>query len=401
MVRKRTAEASRNRNGRRRELSAGLSLLFVVFGLGACRDDAPERAERCIWQIGTISSDAAEPGFDGVPVLQGIRFGIAHANRDRKLPCRLELVERPADTPQKTREAAAELAENDRVVAVVGPYSSAAVERASPSFAEGDLPVLAPTATRADLEVLDRAHFFRLIATDVVEGDSAARFVTEVAGAQRVVSINEPSGYARTLSGALTDRLASIVVDAAELEEDPDFQDVVTKIAKAEPDAIFFSGTGAALAELVTEAEAGDLDLLFAAPSTAKDPGLLGVDAARGALIFCSCADPASSSDSEVRAWATDFQKDIGEAPGPFALEAFEAVQIVATAVADSGFTRDSPIAEIREGIATWAHGSAYLGLTKAYAFDSRGELMDAPVFVYQVSRTGWREVGRVADLVG
>ncbi|MFN2524644.1 MAG: branched-chain amino acid ABC transporter substrate-binding protein [Actinomycetota bacterium] len=399
---KRTAEASRSTSIEcRRALRSTLGIALVLT-LSACPGtDEPPRAEPCVWQLGTISSDRAEPGFEGGPVLRGIRFGIVAANREEKFACRLELVERSAPPAGRQLETAAhEMGAADRLVAVIGPYSSSAVDGASAAFAESGVPLFVPSAARADLNIADRTRFFRLIAHDDVEGEAAGRFLTEVAGARRVVLVSEQSDYAQAVAEALSRSLGSIVVDADELEDPAELEEVVGAAKKAAPDAIFFSGTGATLAQLISSAEGAGLDVLFTAPSTGKDPGLLGLSEARGALIFCSCADPAASSDSEMRGWATDFQREMGEAPGPFSLEAYEGVQMVAAALAGSGFTRDSPPAEIREGIAAWAHANAYPGLSKTYAFDSQGELEEAPVFVYQVSSSGWREVGKVDDLI-
>ncbi|HEX2241000.1 MAG TPA: branched-chain amino acid ABC transporter substrate-binding protein [Actinomycetota bacterium] len=396
---KRPAVSHKLRRGRR-GLAGSLSFVVGIFGAGACSDDPQPRAERCVWEIGTIASDAAEPGFSGIPVLQGLRFGITRANRER-LPCRLELVEISAARGKELRDAAADLTARDRMVAVVGPYSSAALETAMPSFAAADIPVLAPTAARAALDLVDRSRFFRLIATDESEGEAAGRYLDEVAGAERVVLVRRDSGYTRALSDALSRTLGPVLVDADEAEQDEPFDEVIGAVQKAEPDAIFFAGPGAELAELAAAASAAELDVLFAGPSIAKDPGLLGLSEAQGAVIFCSCADPASSSDSELRRWATDFQKEIGEAPGPFAIEAFESIQLVAAALADSGLSRESSPEELRESIPTWAHSHSWPGLTKTYGFDTQGELGDPPVFVYQVSGSGWREVGRVDDLTG
>jgi hypothetical protein len=105
---------------------------------------------------------------------------------------------------------------------------------------------------------------------------------------------------------------------------------------------------------------------------------------AEGALSVCSCADVSSSLDLAARRFIQTFQSENGTAPGPYALEAWDAGRVIVAGLHAAGPSR----AELR----SWLTGqSRFRGLGNSYHWVG-GELVSPSTFVraYEVVGGRW-----------
>jgi branched-chain amino acid transport system substrate-binding protein len=101
------------------------------------------------------------------------------------------------------------------------------------------------------------------------------------------------------------------------------------------------------------------------------DPAFLELagGAAEHAVAFCSCGDVSTSLDLAAQRFIQDYQAQYGSAPGPYAVEGWDAAHLVVRGVRDGGPSRAAVIAAL-SGI------GAAEGLGGPYAFVG-GELAD------------------------
>jgi branched-chain amino acid transport system substrate-binding protein len=125
-------------------------------------------------------------------------------------------------------------------------------------------------------------------------------------------------------------------------------------------------------------------------------PGLRDADfiedagaAAEGALAVCPCADVSNSLDLAARRFIQTFQSENGTAPGPFALEGWDAARAIVTGLDAAGPSRTE--------LASWLGGLArFDGLGSSYRWVD-GELVSASTHVrtYEVVGGRWVLAGQ------
>jgi len=106
--------------------------------------------------------------------------------------------------------------------------------------------------------------------------------------------------------------------------------------------------------------------------------------AAEGALSVCSCADVSNSLDLAARRFIQTYQSENGTAPGPYALEAWDAARVIVAGLDASGPSR--------AGLASWLSDvTRFDGLASSYRWMG-GELVSPSTFIraYEVIGGRW-----------
>jgi branched-chain amino acid transport system substrate-binding protein len=384
-------------------------LAFALIG-AACGGDDDEggsdaggggEKQDCTWEIGTLGALSGDLATIGGPIFKGIEYGVERANEDAGLPCTLELNSQDSQGSEDQAPALAQtLAQTEDLVGIIGPYFSGETQASGDTFDEAGIPFLTPSATNPDLSGNGWTGFFRLVGTDAQQGEEAATYLSDVAGAKAVVVMNDNSEYGKPLSDVVAETLGdAALTNIAINPEETDHSAEISKAKAADPDAIFFGGYQPEYSELLKQAADAGLNVQWASGDGSKAPELAEDPSAQGAVVFCPCDDPAVSTNPEANQFAKDFEADVGEPPGTYAVEGFDGVQALAAGLKAGGYDADSDIAEIRSGLVDWLHSNAYEGLSKTYEFDDTGEIGTVSIFAYQVEGDNFKQLGLVSEL--
>lgn len=150
-------------------------------------------------------------------------------------------------------KAAAETAAGDhRVVAVIGTSCSVAAAAASPILSEAGLVMIsssntAPSLT-SDLQGNPGANYhagyYRVSSNDLYQAQAVAEFVHNQLGLHRMAAIHDGDPYTTGITAAFTTAFESLGGAVTAIEEvsrgDTDMIPVLTRIAAANPEGIFF-----------------------------------------------------------------------------------------------------------------------------------------------------------------
>ena len=153
-------------------------------------------------------------------------------------------------------------------------------------------------------------------------------------------------------------------------------------------DAVVWTGGAEALEPLLD----ADPELLtVVGTSRLKTEGGIGVGVShpvRRLVTVCACADVTLTLDPRLQRFVHDFQTESGSAPGPFAVEAYDAGRLLMTLAREHGGGR-AAVAEALRARTTID------GLLGAYRFDARGSLRSGPegVGVWRASGSRWLPV--------
>jgi len=132
------------------------------------------------------------------------------------------------------------------VVAIAGHTFSGSTAAAIPIYNEARLPMLSPSATRADLTLGDQDVFNRIPFTDDLQGQFAAEYLYNVLGFTKIAIMHDGDAYgkgvAERVSGVFVGLGGEVVAVEAITPGETDYSAVLTDVGAAAPEAIYFGG---------------------------------------------------------------------------------------------------------------------------------------------------------------
>lgn len=162
-------------------------LLFVIASLSGCGSKPV---------IGVLLPMSGDAGSYGESMKEAIDLALAEAEADGSLPADLTLVWGDSATdPVKGREEIQRLAGQGAKLIITGTTSGTA-RAFLPELEDSDVIALSPSASAPSL-TKDSKRFFRLFASDELEGQRAGRFLFEDQGKSSVLIFSQDSEQAR------------------------------------------------------------------------------------------------------------------------------------------------------------------------------------------------------------
>lgn len=297
---------------------------------------------------------------------------------------RLELV--VADDSAQTARAMAvaeRLRDNPRVVAVVGHLTSSTSIAAADIYTSGPHPVveISPSASSPDLTGVSR-YTFRVCATDLVHGAALAHFARGRLGAPSAAILYQNDDYGRgiasTFEAEFTRLGGTIGQKDPYLSGRTDVGPYLERIQRVgRPQTLMIAGDragGAAILRLIRQRG-------IAVPVMGGDAltGIQSEGALAEGVYLTSNYLPELDGDRNARFLRAYQAASGGELPDHRGAGAYDAIYLIAQAIADGGPSRRA----IRDALA--AVGStrpAYQGVTGRIAFDERGDVPEKGVVV-------------------
>jgi branched-chain amino acid transport system substrate-binding protein len=132
------------------------------------------------------------------------------------------------------------------VVAIAGHTFSGSTAAAIPIYNEARLPMLSPSATRADLTGGDQDVFNRIPFTDDIQGQFAAEYLYNVLGVTKLAIMHDGEAYGKGLAEKVQEVFmglgGEVVAYEAVTPGETDYSAVLTDVGAADPEAIYFGG---------------------------------------------------------------------------------------------------------------------------------------------------------------
>jgi branched-chain amino acid transport system substrate-binding protein len=356
--------------------------------------------------IQTISGDTASLGQDQVRAIE-----IAIADKGQLLGHDIELqVEDGLCSAEGGTAAAQKIAADPQVVAVIGTSCSGAAVPAAPILDDAGIPLISgsntsPFLTQAPFGTEGEDHapnYFRTAHNDLIQGAAAARFAFEECGVTKAASIHDGDPYTSGLAGAFDDAFKELggeqVLATAVGVDDTDMRPVLTEVAAAGAEIVFFPIFQPAADFIVKQAKEIDglqNTVLMSADGTLSDtfveigetkqaPACPGLDGAVPGVYHSGPATPTGGTYAE---FVTKYEDEYGEKP----IQAFHAHSYDATNVLFAAI--ESVAAEGEDGslqigkqalIDAIAGTSGFEGLTGTIECDEFGDCADPKIDIIQ-----------------
>lgn len=345
-------------------------------GTAAPADPAGDGTATC--DPATIAMAGALNGPDaalGINIKNGIQMAIDKHNAANP-GCQIEL--RTFDTegdPQKATAIAPQIVDDAAIIGLVGPAFSGETKATGGVFDQAGLLAVTASATNVALSEQGWKTFFRGLANDGVQGPSIANYMKNALGDTKVCVVDDSTDYGTGLAQAVRDTLGPVADPACNIsvkKGDKDFSAAVTQVKGAEPDSVFYSGYYAEAAPFVQQLRDAEFAGKFVSADGTKDPEFVkqAGQSAKDAVLSCPCG-PASA------AFAAEYEKKFGQAPGTYSTEGYDLGTILAKGI-DSG-------ANSREALLNYVRNYDGQGVARKYQWTDTGELTTTLIWIYKV----------------
>jgi branched-chain amino acid transport system substrate-binding protein len=342
-----------------------------------------------IGAAGPYTGDVAKIGLDG---LNAIRMAVEEANAAGGINGRrIEIVEADdAADPSKAILVAEKLAMDRAVLGVVGPMNSATAQAALPTYQRAGLAILSQSATYPPLTEMGYNVMFRLCPRDDSQGPASAKFIVEQLKAKHVYIIDDKTTYGQGLSDQVEAALkkAGVRVTRGQITmEDRDFAPILTRVRAAAPDLLYLGLANPAQAAAILKQAAGlGIKLpLMGGDGLKEQDQLIEGSAGLAEGMYVTSIGKDVREVPEARAFIEKFEARYG-ALSVFGGQTYEATNILIAAMrrASADPTKLTR-ANVMQALAATSNYKGILGFP--ISFDSRGDVVGARIYVYQVKK--------------
>ncbi len=292
--------------------------------------------------------------------------------------------------------AAAKLAADATILAVVGSSCSSEIRAGGPALSKAGFVVVSPSNTAPDLTDPAKrfAGYFRTAHNDNVQGAVAAQFALTQLKSKNAATIHDGSPYAQGLAQVFAESFTKgggkVVAQEAVGPDDKDFKPVLTKIAAAKPDIIFYPIFIAAGSLITVQAKTipglEKVDLMAAdgtfSPDFYKASGKSAVGMYQSSPDFSAFAGGYAD-------FLTKHQKKYNEKPiSAFHAHAYDAAATIFAAIEKVAVKGpDGSLYIGRQALRdAYAKTSGFKGVTGTLTCDPNGDCADPKIAVYKVS---------------
>jgi branched-chain amino acid transport system substrate-binding protein len=283
-------------------------------------------------------------------------------------------------------------------VAAIGSTCSSAAKPGVPILWKAGIPSVSPSNTAPFLTDPERGSgydgYARTCHNDKVQGAIAARFAFKEKGLKSAATIHDGSVYAEQLAQVFARTFKEMGGTVTSMEaispNDTDMRPVLTKIATAKPDIIYypiFIAEGGFITRQAKEISGLEKTILFGAdgmfsPDFYKAAGMSAVG------MFHSSPDFAAFAGG-YEAFKVKHKKKYGEDPiAPFHGHAYDATMMILKAIDKVAVKEGGNLVIGRKALRDALLGTSTMqGLTGTITCDQYGDCADPKIAVYQTAK--------------
>lgn len=268
---------------------------------------------------------------------------------------------------------------NAGIVGMVGHFNSSASIPASSVYNDAEIPMITPGSTNPQLTEQGFWNVFRVCGRDDQQGNVAADFILRKLQAKRVAILHDRTTYGKGLADEVKRYLgtgAEVVFYDGLTQGDKDFRSLLTAVKAKKPDVYFFGGIYPEGGVLARQAKEVGLSAPLVGGDGMFDPELvkIGGAAAEGSYLTFT---PDPEKLPSAKGFLKRYKAKHGAELAPFALYAYDAANILLTAISQ---------AKVRDGktIADTIRKMKYDGASGHLEFDAKGDIKAAPYVVWR-----------------
>ena len=325
-----------------------------------------------IAMAGAITGPDSEAGIN---TEHGVKLAI-DAHNGANPGCQVQIKE--FDTggdPSRLADLGPQIVADPYTVGVIGPTLSGVAEATGELFEDNRIPAATASASKGTLSRHGRQTFFRAVASDELQGQAVANYLTNTLGVKAVCVVDDGGPYGTAVAAAAITALgdaAPVGCRASIAVEDKEITQAVGRIKAAAPDVVLRAGSYDGAPDFARRLRDGGVRATFVSAQGIAERGFSAQadDAAKGALVSCPCG-PAPE-------WfVSEYQSKFGKPPGAYSAEGYDLATVMLRGI-DAGNL-------VRPQMLEWMRHYDGQGVVRRYQWTDAGELTNPTVWIYKV----------------
>ncbi len=246
--------------------------------------------------------------------------------------------------PQQAVNAASKLV-SQNVDAAVGGYCSGATLPTLKIYGDAGIPIVIPAANSTKLIGVSPTVFM-INSTGNDQVSTAVQFFKSK-GIKRLAVVNEGDAYSADLANLTRTQWTKDGGDVVAFEVinkgEQDYSSLVTRLKSQNPDAVFWTAYYADGALLLKQLRQSGYSKMIALGDGNNSPKLFEIAGRAAEGVFCF-SNPTVEFLPGAKAFADEYQKRFGQAPGPYSALSYDGMNLLADAIRRAGSTDKAKI---------------------------------------------------------
>jgi branched-chain amino acid transport system substrate-binding protein len=385
--------------------------LLVLAACSSNKQEGGNAGGSCDTSKGTLTVGVVAPlsgnlSALGIGIKQSSELAVEEANKKCTVKGYKLAVSAQDDeaNPAKGAQAATKLSTDPTVIGVVGTLNSSVAQTVQPILKEKKIPQVSPANTNPTLtrgnDFLNAPkrqfdNYFRVCATDDLQGPYAANYLVEKAGKKNIAIITDGKTYGEGLAAELSKQVVKkggkIVGSEKVGEKDTDFSGVVSKIKALNPEAVYYGGEFPAAGPLSKQMASAGLNVPLMGGDGIFDQKFIDLGGKEGDLATSVGAPVESLATAKafVEAYKAKFGKEDYAAYGAFSYDATNALIGALATTLNGGDWAEGKRDDMLSNVGKYS-GSGATGEVK---FDQYGDSTNKVLTVYSVTSGKWKDV--------
>lgn len=373
-----------------------LSLVTFLFIASGCSQSSSGGANVIkIGCAGPMTGDQAQLGTD---TCRGVKVAIDEANEKGGAVggAKFEIVNLDDQhNPAQAVNVAKKFVSDRDVVGVIGHFNSSCTKPASAIYHQARLTQITAASTNPELSKQGFDTFFRVAATDDVQGPRAARYAMEKLGVKKLFIVDDKTTYGKGLADEFDKEARKIGIEVLGHEGitqgDKDFTPLLTKIKPLAPDLIYFGGVYPEGALLIRQARSLDIPTPFMGGDGLATPVFIQLASAEIAEgTYATMVGGDMKALPAAQSFVKRYESQFGEL-GQWSAYGYDSAKVMLEAILKAGSKdREAVLKAMREI-------PSFTGITGEIVFDEKGDNQKQFIGIFKVEQGKLIYVGPAA----
>lgn len=307
---------------------------------------------------------------------------------------RIDLIAEDDQADPKAATTVAQKLVDDGIVGVIGHLNSGATIPASKIYFDAGIPQISPSATAVSYTAQGYNTAYRVMTNDKQQGQVLGQYAVKQLGAKNVAVIDDRTAYGQGLADEFEKAVkaagGSVVAREYTTDKSTDFMAILTSIKSHSPQVVFFGGMDPQAAPLAKQMKQLGLTAQLLGGDGMQTPKFISLanSDAEGTIA----SNPGLPLDSMPggKSFKEKFNTRFGEIQN-YAPYAYDAVYVMVAAMQRAHSSDPAKyLAEMPK--------TDYQGVTGHIRFDSKGDLTDGAVTLYQVKSGKWQTLQTIQN---
>jgi branched-chain amino acid transport system substrate-binding protein len=381
-------------NSMRKNVLGLMSLLIIAsMLLAACAPGAPGAAGGGTIKIATQSPLSGGQSSIGGDIKNGAEIALGQLSGPlQEMGFKVELAAYDDEAnPDKGVANAKQIVADPDILCVVGHYNSGVQIPSSEVYHTSGLANVSPANTNP--KVTDRGYMevSRLVGRDDIQGSVGAQFAKSK-GMTSAYVLHDKTAYGQGIAEFFRKEAEAQgikVLGFEGTEEKANFDALLNPVLSANPDMVYFGGMFDQIAVFIKQArQKGYMGMFlsddgFDSPEAVSIAGQALMDGA--GTFFSTVSGPAKLYPGTAK-FQTDFKAKYNADPKPFAAQAYDSMGICLKAVENAAKAAGNKMPTRQQVVEAVRALKDYAGITGTINFNSKGDLVEAQYYIFQVT---------------